>query len=228
MSHDPSKSAEGWEAVAEEAEGSLGANEELERAIREAAEAVEAREGVRAPARGGPVAGAAELEALQAAEAKARGELAELQDRFLRLQADFDNFRRRLLKEREEGFQFGHQNLVKDLLPAVDNLERAIEHARRSEGGEPKALLQGIELVLRELRSVLGKHGVSEIEALGQPFDPAVHEAMAQTHDASVPQSTVVQVFQKGYQLRDRLLRPAQVVVSQGGPAAPQAPQDAE
>jgi molecular chaperone GrpE len=80
-----------------------------------------------------------------------------------------------------------------------------------------ESLLQGLELVQRDLESVLSKHGVTEVEALGQPFDPSVHEALAQLPDASVPANTVVQVFQRGFRLRDRLLRPAQVVVSKAG-----------
>ena len=138
----------------------------------------------------------------------------EASERLVRLQADFENFRRRTLKDREEAHNFGHQNLVKDLLPTVDNLDRAIEHARQSGGADLEGLLQGVDLVRRELFGVLAKYGVIEIEAQGKPFDPAMHEAMAQAPDASVPENTVVQVFQKGYALRNRLLRPAQVVVS--------------
>ncbi len=223
----PGRESEGWESLSEEAsEGVLTPNEELEQALREATEAIEAREssGVHPrPAReapgqppGGP---AAEVEAL-------RAELQERQDRFVRLQADFENFRRRTLKEREEAYQYGHQNLVKDLLPTVDNLERAIEHARKSGREDLDGVLQGIDLVQRELMGVLAKHGVTEIEALGQAFDPSVHEALAQVEDPTVPANTVVQVFQKGYRLRDRLLRPAQVVVSRA--AAGGEPQEAE
>ena len=226
------RESEGWESLSEEAsEGVLTPNEELERALREATEAVEAREASRAPQRASPPSDApaapepasegpaAEVEAL-------RAELQERQDRLIRLQADFENFRRRTLKEREEAYQYGHQNLVKDLLPTVDNLERAIEHARKSGREDLDGLLQGIDLVQRELMGVLAKHGVTEIEALGETFDPSVHEALAQVEDPTVPANTVVQVFQKGYRLRDRLLRPAQVVVSRAG--AGSAPPDVE
>ena len=208
------RESEGWESLSEEAsEGVLTPNEELERALREATEAVEARESARgsrsAPRAPEPAAESesTELEAL-------RAELQEKVDRLLRLQADFENFRRRTLKEREEAYQYGHQNLVKDLLPTVDNLERAIGHARKSGHEDLDGLLQGIDLVQRELMGVLAKHGVTEIGALGQAFDPSVHEALAQVEDPTVPANTVVQVFQRGYRLRDRLLRPAQVVVS--------------
>lgn len=213
----------------------MATSPELEEAMREAEEAIEAREADRAagggrragaapggaetpnPAPGGaeapnPEAAGAEAEAKSVAELEA--ELAQLKDRYLRLAADFENFRRRALKEREEAHHFGHQNLVKDLLPSVDNLERAIDHARKGGEGGTTGLLEGVELVMRELEGVLARHGVTPIDALGQPFDPSLHEAMAQVPDGDHPPNTVVEVFQRGYQLRSRLLRPARVVVS--------------
>lgn len=216
--------AEGWESL-EESGGALAPNEDLERALREATEAVEAREAhARAAKAGGGGGHAAALAAkvgeLELANEQLQAQLAESQDRLLRLQADFDNFRRRTLKEREEAVQYGHQNLVKDLLYTVDNLERALDHARKSGREDLDALLQGIDLVHRELVGVLAKHGVAEIEAMGLAFDPSVHEALAQVDDDTVAPNTVVQVYQKGYRLRDRLLRPAQVVVSRAGGGA--------
>jgi molecular chaperone GrpE len=198
---------DGSEPSAEEPSGgSVSPSPELEEALREAAEAVEARQADR---EGG------EAEEGEVTEAEAlRGELAALQERMIRLQADFDNFRRRALKERQEAHQYGHENLVKDLLATVDNLDRAIEHARKSGGGDLESMLQGLELVQRELLGALAKHGVGEIGAGNVAFDPNVHEAMAQKEDDSVPANTVIEVFQKGYRLRDRLLRPARVVVS--------------
>jgi len=191
-------------SAAEEASGgSLSPSPELEEALREAAEAVDARQAAREADEGE----AADVETL-------RGELAVLQEQSVRLQADFDNFRRRALKEREEAHQYGHENIVKDLLATVDNLDRAIEHARRSDGGDFESMLQGVELVQRELLAALANHGMGEIEAEDMAFDPNVHEAMAQREDDSVPANTVIEVFQKGYRLRDRLLRPARVVVS--------------
>jgi molecular chaperone GrpE len=189
--------------------GSVSPSPELEEALREATEAVEASQAE--PEEGEEGEDGEEvppdLEAL-------RGELATTNERMVRLQADFDNFRRRALKEREEAPQYGHENLVKDLLATVDNLDRAIEHARRSDGGDFESMLQGVELVQRELLGALANHGVSEIEAADAVFDPNVHEAVAQKEDDSVPANTVIEVFQKGYRLRDRLLRPARVVVS--------------
>jgi len=176
----------------------IAPSDELEAALAEAVASVESRE----DAPGG------------AAGEGASDEVAALRDQMLRLQADFENLRRRTLREKEEAWRYGHENLVKELLPTVDNLERAVDHARQSEGGDVEGLLQGVELVLRELQGVFARHGVEEVEAEGKTFDPSVHEAMAQVPDDSVPANTVVQVFQRGYQLRDHLLRPARVIVS--------------
>lgn len=195
-------------------EGALGSVEpsaELEAALREAAAAVpdperpeEPQAVLEEPGESSPGDETARL----------RDELKAAHDRMLRLQADFENFRRRAMRDREEALHFGSQNLVKDLLPVVDNLGRAIDHARQSEGGDLQGLLQGVDLVWRGLESVLSKHHVQEIEALGRPFNPALHEAMAQIPDASVEPNTIVEVLQKGYQLRERLVRPARVVVA--------------
>lgn len=213
---DGGRDPEGWEGFAEEAEGTLGPSPELEAAMREAAQSVEAIHGQRRPS--DPPAGAAEPPRSNPeapSPSALEQELATANERYLRLAADFDNFRKRALKDREEAHHFGHQALVRDLLPTVDNLERAVEHARQATDGAPaSSLLEGVELVLRELHAVLAKHGVEAIEALGKPFDPAVHEAMAQVPDPTRPPNTVVEVFQRGYQLRGRLLRPARVVVS--------------
>ena len=209
----PEDPQEGWEGFAEEAAGgSLSPSAELEAAMREAEASHDARAAARQAAK--PGEGDPARAQLEAALAEAQRELAESRDKYLRLAADFENTRRRAIKDREESALYGHQNLVKELLPSVDNLERAIEHAKQ--GGETNqgSLLEGVELVLRELTTALGRHGVVAIEAEGQPFDPAQHEAMAQVEDASVPANTVVQVYQRGYQLRGRLLRPARVVVS--------------
>jgi molecular chaperone GrpE len=203
--------------------GSLSASSELEQALREAEQSVDARAAAKASGSGGAHSAdkmllevlSNELQTLKEHFEALQKERDELQDRYLRLQAEFENFRRRGLKERQEAHNFGHQNVVKDLLPTVDNLERAIAAVSEGSGGEElQALLQGIELVQRELLGVLGKHGVTKIEADKVPFDPAVHEAMSQVVDDSVPANTVVSVLEDGYQLRDRMLRPARVIVS--------------
>lgn len=204
------RSSSGWESLVEESAGTLAPSPELEEALREAAEAVDARSPAREASREAP-AGPTPREAELAAELEAARE------RYLRLHADFENFRRRAARERLEAEQYGHQNLVKDLLTAVDNLERAVDHARRSGGADLESLLQGVELVRRDLVTALGKHGVAAIEAKGRFFDPALHEAMAQVPDDSVAPNTVIEELQRGYVLRDRLLRPARVIVSRRG-----------
>lgn len=215
--HEPNEpggdATEGWEALEEEASvGSLDPSPELEEALREASEAVAAR---KAP----PTSGMKVQGRLPSAEnEELRAELEAEKDKLVRLTADFDNHRRRTLRDREEAHRYGHENIVKDVLGTVDNLERAIGHAQGSGGGDFESMLQGVELVRRELLGALAHHGVEPIEADGEAFDPEVHEAMAQKEDDSVPVNTVVEVFQKGYRLRDRLIRPARVVVSAGGP----------
>ena len=142
-------------------------------------------------------------------------ELAELKDRHLRLAAEYDNFRRRSLKERQDLHNYANENVFKELLPIVDNLERAVTHARREEQRpDSENLLQGIELTHRSLLQILTKHGVVEIEAQGQPFDPQVHEAVRRVPSGEHEPGTVVEVYQKGYKLKDRMLRPAMVAVA--------------
>ena len=213
--HQGSEPAGGREEVPNE-EPSVAASAELEAALAEASEAVDARSSdASAEGEGAPADDvAAALEALRQEHETTLGELEEVREQHLRLQAEFENFRRRGLKEKQETQLFGHQNLVKELFPVVDNLDRAVEHADRSASEDLQQLLQGVELVRRELFGVLERFGVSEIEAEGTGFDPAVHEAMAQTPTAEVAPNTVVAVMEKGYQLHDRLLRPARVVVS--------------
>lgn len=204
--------------------GTIAPGEELEAALQEASEAVESQQAAAAPTQGdfdgsSPdklmiQALSAELQSIKAEYEDRLAEHEELKDQHLRLQAEFENFRRRSLKERQEAFQYGHQDILKDLLTTIDNLDRASQHAEGSGGGDLQALLAGVDLVSRELLGVFGKYGVSEIEALNRPFDPALHEAMGQLEDATVVPSTIVQVLQNGYMLRDRMLRPALVMVS--------------
>ena len=217
---DEAKQGEG--APDEAAGGTLELGAELEAALREAEASVGARHAAAAPDREGKHdatetlihAYKAECEKLGRELEAAQAEAAANKDRYVRTAADLDNLRRRQLKERQEALQYGHENLVKDLLNTVDNLERAIEHAKGSEAKDLDALLQGVELAQRELLSVLGKHAVVVIEAEGVTFDPNVHEAVAQIEEGSVPPGSVARVYQKGYRLRDRLLRPARVVVA--------------
>ena len=200
--------------------GSIPIDPELEAALREATESVaDPRASAPKGARAESGEGILESEPVSEGEAEAvasrmREELADTQDRLLRLQAEFENFRKRALRERQEAAQYGSQNLFKDLVSVVDNLERAIAHARESGGGDLASFLQGVELVQRELLSIFEKNHVTEIEALGKPFDPSLHEAMAQVESGAVPPNTVIDVLQKGFQLRDRLVRPSRVIVA--------------
>ncbi len=231
------RTSEGWEALASEepSEGSLAPSAELEEALREAAEAVTSREPQRHPKASGAGTVLAvpreEHERVRAELEAVKKELAEARERVLRLQADFDNHRRRTLKEREETYRYGHERLVRDLLGSLDDLERAIQHTKSGESSDLGSLLEGVELVQRELLGALTAHAVKRIDALGQPFDPNIHEAMAQQESSEVPPGTVLEVFQNGYQLYDRLLRPARVVVSrkpEGGSAEEPAEENAK
>jgi molecular chaperone GrpE len=133
-------------------------------------------------------------------------------DRFLRQVAESENLKKRLTREKEDAIRFANDSLVRDLLPVIDNLERAISHAQG--GGNGKTLVEGVEMVLKGLTDVLAKHGVVQISALGEPFDPNRHEAIAQVETEKYPPNTVVEEFHKGFMLKDRLLRPALVSVA--------------
>jgi molecular chaperone GrpE len=133
-------------------------------------------------------------------------------DRFLRQVADFENFKKRAAREKEEIIRFANETLIKDLLPVLDNLERAVSYARG--GGNGKPLLEGVELVLKGFTEVLTKHGLTPIQAKGEPFDPNKHEAIAQVETRDYAHNTIVEQHQKGYHLMDRLLRPALVTTA--------------
>jgi len=133
-------------------------------------------------------------------------------ERYLRQVAELENFKKRTNREREEAIRFANETLVKDLLPIVDNLERAVVHSK--DGANGKTLVEGIEMVLRGLFDVLAKHGVVQVSAVGQPFDPEKHEAMAQVEVETHKPNTIVEEYHKGYMFRDRLLRPALVSVA--------------
>jgi len=133
-------------------------------------------------------------------------------DRYIRQVAELDNFKKRSTREREENTRFANETLVKDLLPVIDNLERAIAHA--SSGGDGKPLVEGVDMVLKGFFDSLAKHGVQPVAAVGLAFDPTQHDALAQVETAEYPPNTVIEQHQKGYLMRDRLLRPALVTVS--------------
>lgn len=142
-------------------------------------------------------------------------ELEVARDRHLRLAAEFDNFRRRTLRERHELFNYANENLIKELLPTVDNLERALGHARLAEGEEgSRALREGVELTFRSLVTALENVGVVRVEAEGREFDPQVHEAVQRVPTDAAPPGRILEVLQPGYLLKGRLLRPALVSVA--------------
>jgi molecular chaperone GrpE len=132
-------------------------------------------------------------------------------DRFLRQSADLDNFKKRASRDKEDAVRFANEALVKELLPVVDNLERAVAHAK--DGGNGESVVEGVEMILKGLFDALAKHGVVQISAVGQPFNPQLHEAMAQVESPGHEPNTVLAEHQKGYLLKDRLIRPSLVTV---------------
>jgi molecular chaperone GrpE len=145
---------------------------------------------------------------LEAKEAEAR----DIQERLLRQAADLENYKKRAARDKADSIRYANENLVKDLLPVLDNLERALGYAHG--GGNGKPLLEGIDLVLKNFLEVLGRHGVTPVSAVGERFDPAKHEAVTQVESREYDPNVVVDEYRKGYYLLDRLLRPAQVSVS--------------
>ena len=133
-------------------------------------------------------------------------------DRLLRLAADFENYKKRSAKEREEWTKFANEDLIKAMLPFIDNLERAVNHAQKV--SDTGVLIEGVRLTLQQLLQALNKFGLSSFESVGKPFDPTVHEAMLVVQTDQHEPNQVVEEFQKGYLLNDRLLRPATVSVS--------------
>jgi molecular chaperone GrpE len=138
--------------------------------------------------------------------------LEETTNRMLRLQADYDNFRRRSKQEKESAAKYRSQSLAESLIPALDNFERAMMIDAQSD--ETKSLLQGMEMVYRQLKEALANEGIEPIESVGQPFDPHVHQAVMQVESEEYDSNIVVEEMQKGYQLKDRVIRPAMVKVN--------------
>ena len=137
----------------------------------------------------------------------------DFRDRYLRTLADFENFRKRSEREKEDFRRYALVGVIRDLLPVIDNFDRALEHAE--EGDE---FHKGVALIYKQLFDVLQRHGLKTISESGVRFDPNIHEAVVREEDPSVPSHTVVAILQKGYFLHDRLLRPAMVKVAVGGP----------
>jgi molecular chaperone GrpE len=160
------------------------------------------------PPGGDPLA--TEIEQLQRELQEAQAEARANYERFLRERADSENFKKRMQREKADALRFACEPLIRELLPVIDNLERAAAHA----DGNGQSVREGIEMVVKSLLDVLEHHGVKRIEAVGQPFDPTWHQAMAQVQSADHAPNHVVEQHHSGYVLHDRLLRPALVTVS--------------
>lgn len=147
------------------------------------------------------------------AAAAVEQDLREFKDRYLRTLADFENFRKRSEREKQDYFKYAMAGVIKDLLPVLDNFDRALEHAEEGDDFH-----KGVSLIYKQLFDVLRRHGLRVVEESGVRFDPNIHEGVVTEENATMPHHTVLAVLQKGYFLHDRLLRPAMVKVAVGGP----------
>jgi len=153
-----------------------------------------------------------EVEELRKKIEEKEKEVKEHYDRLLRVAADLENYKRRAAKEKEEWIKFANEDLIKAILPFLDNLERAVNHSEKVQ--DTGVMIEGVRLTIQQLLKALSKFGVSPIESVGKPFDPAVHQAMLLVETDRHEPNRVVEEFQRGYLLNDRLLRPATVSVS--------------
>ncbi len=154
------------------------------------------------------------IEELQLALTAKAEEAKSLNDKYLRLAAEFDNYKRLIQRDQRDQIRFGNESLLKELLPVVDNLERAIKASR--EGGGNEALIQGVDLTLKQLTGALSRFHVTPVQTIGQAFDPAMHQAVVSLASEKVPAQHVLDELQRGYLLHDRILRAAMVSVSTG------------
>ncbi len=199
-------------------EGSRGNLEEKE-GVTERKEEKETHEEEKEQERDGEKALEERLEALSREKEEVTGLLQ-------RVKADFDNYRKRARVEKEEAGRYALFELMRKLLPVVDNIERAMESAGREEVGE--SFIEGMSMIKKQLLQIMEQEGVAEIEAEGKEFDPNLHEAVMTTEEEGVKANTVVEVFQKGYLMNDRVLRPAMVKVSSGGLAGEERSEEEE
>jgi molecular chaperone GrpE len=154
---------------------------------------------------------------LEAEKAKLAEEKQEFWNRLLRATADLDNFRKRARREADDARYEARTKVLKEMLPVIDNLERAVDHAV-SQGGAESGIIEGVQLVLRQFAQALERCEVVPVDAQGKPFDPNVHEALSQAVTSEHPPGSVVQVLQRGYRIGERLLRPSLVVVAKAPP----------
>lgn len=146
--------------------------------------------------------------------AKALEKNRELEDKLLRMAAEQENFKKRMQRERETAIKYAEETILRELLPSLDNLERAVEQCKCSPDAE--TILTGVEMTCKGLLNTLEKFGIKALVGEGQPFDPNFHEAVAMEASADVPENQILQEYQKGYMFKDRLIRAAKVVVSKG------------
>ncbi|MEY2598049.1 MAG: hypothetical protein RLZZ142_308 [Verrucomicrobiota bacterium] len=149
-----------------------------------------------------------------AAFGQLQSDLERFRDLALRSQADFENYRKRSVREREEAVRFANFGLIERLVPVLDNFDLGLSAARSTEGAS--VIVEGMDMVRRQLLEVLAQQGVETLEAEGHPFDPNLHEAVSQEASATVPEGSVVRQLRKGYRMKDRLVRASLVVVSSG------------
>ncbi len=140
----------------------------------------------------------------------------EMQDRYLRLNAEFDNYKKRMMRENSDRLKYFNMELIKELLPSVDNLERAISHAG-DENSDLENMIEGLQMVYKGMQEAFGKFGVSEIESIGKEFNPNCHQAVGMIESQEVPENHVAEECLKGYYLHDRIIRPTMVRVSGKG-----------
>ena len=153
---------------------------------------------------------------LEEKAADAESKYNEMQDRYLRLNAEFDNYKKRMMRENSDRLKYFNMELIKELLPSVDNLERAISHAG-DENSDLENMIEGLQMVYKGMQEAFGKFGVSEIESIGKEFDPNCHQAVGMIESQEVPENHVAEECLKGYYLHDRIIRPTMVRVSGKG-----------
>lgn len=139
-------------------------------------------------------------------------ELHALNDKYLRLAAEFDNYKRRVQRDQQDTIRFANEKLFKDLLPTLDNLERALQSGREQDRIE--GLLEGVDLTYKHFLDTLQKMGIKQVSSVGEVFDPAKHQAVGQVESTTIPENVIVDEYQKGYFVHDRILRPAMVTVA--------------
>jgi len=135
-------------------------------------------------------------------------------DRVLRITADLDNFKKRAAREKQEAIKFANEGLLQKLIPILDNFDMALAAVQTADGGAAQSLQTGVNMIHQQLKNTLAEIGLEELDATGKAFDPNLHEAVSQKETAEAPEGQVVQQLRKGYKFRDRLLRPASVVVA--------------